>query len=240
MDDIVRVHVLQHVGQLPGEVDREANIQRGSVGEELAEVLAVDELEDEVWRDAVVEPSVGQEALDPRMVQTLADVELALIAAVGRRIADHAGVRDLDDDRLAGLTVARFVRLAHAALAEGLQDLMAMVERLTGGEAHAADLSGAHPLTPHGRVPPRLNIPESQPMRDGAGSSSGAAVSTCTISMLALSGQPRASTRSISSRHASAGEQSPTTSPSSTSASSHPRPSLHRTNRAPRMIAWRT
>src|SRR5207249_3577519 len=84
MHDAVLVHILEDVGQLPCQVNRVGDVKRRFSGQVVAQVLALDEFEDHVWRNAAVEPSVGQEALNAWVIQAFANGELAFVAAVRR------------------------------------------------------------------------------------------------------------------------------------------------------------
>src|SRR5262249_55077724 len=78
------------------------------------------------------ELALGHQVLDVRVRQALADLHLALIATEHARIADQVGVGHLHDHFAARVRLARPVRLAHAALAQHVEDLVFAVDQLAG------------------------------------------------------------------------------------------------------------
>src|SRR5262249_55056322 len=84
---------------------------------------------------------LGKQLLDVRMVQSLANLQLALIAAVRGWITNQAAEGDLQHQQPTRLAVTRLVGVAHAALAESLQNLVFVVYGLAGRVLHGATLS---------------------------------------------------------------------------------------------------
>src|SRR5215471_21472265 len=98
-----------------------------------AQRLPVDVLENDVWQ-----LWVGQQALNARVVKARADLDFATEAIERGEIASDRRVRNLQHDARASPRVERLIDLGHAALAQARDDLVPLVEQISGREAHPA------------------------------------------------------------------------------------------------------
>lgn len=106
---------------------REALWLHGLRGEDPREVLALDQLHDQVGEGAVV--AHGVHACDSASVVDLCgELRLALEAGEGLAVARVVGVQDLERDRDAALQIVRAVDHPHAAFAEGSLEAVALID----------------------------------------------------------------------------------------------------------------
>ena len=144
VDHAVLVAILQRIAQLNGDPNRLLDRQRRVLAKVFTQQCPVDIFQDQVGRRATVEAALLDQFLDVGVVQTLADLQLALVPTERPGIADQTRKRDLEHDESASGAVARLVGVVHAPLAETLEDLVFVVYRLTGFVAHAAQASRGH------------------------------------------------------------------------------------------------
>ena len=133
VDDAGRVRRDERRADGEHEVDEVARRHRTRALEAMREVLAREELHDEVG-DAPLAAHVRQ-IDDVRVAQARGELRLAQEALARARDGGDAGSERLDGDALADLGVDRLVHGAHAARAEQANDLV-LAEPRARGEGH--------------------------------------------------------------------------------------------------------
>ena len=134
VDDAVGVRVLQRLADLRGVVQRLRGAEYTVLCHALLERLALDELHDNILRLAAVADIVDRD--DIRLREHGDRVRLRLKAVFQLGIRRHLIAQDLDGNIAVQLVAHGLVDDRHAAAADDLQDLVAVVEHLADITIH--------------------------------------------------------------------------------------------------------
>ncbi len=121
MDDAVAVRLVERIGDLAREIDRLSARQR-SLLESVRQRLALEVLHDEV-RDACRFPNVIERA-DVRVIERRDALRFALEPCTKLGIGRERGRQHFHGDGALEARVTRLIDLAHAAGADGADDLV--------------------------------------------------------------------------------------------------------------------
>ena len=134
VDDAMGVRVLQCLADLRGVVQRLDGAEYTMLRHALLERLAFDKLHDDILRLPAVADIVDRD--DIRLREHGDRVRLRLEAVFQLSVRRHFIAQDLDGDIAVQLVAHGLVNDRHAAAADDLQDLVAVVEHLTDIAIH--------------------------------------------------------------------------------------------------------
>ena len=134
VDDAMGVRVLQRLADLRGVVQRLSGAEYAVLCHALLERLALDELHDDILRLSAVADIVDRD--DIRLREHGDRVRLRLEAVFQLGVRRHLIAQDLDGDIAVQLVAHGLVNDRHAAAADDLQDLVAVIEHLADITIH--------------------------------------------------------------------------------------------------------
>ena len=134
VDDAVGMRVLQRLADLRGVVQRLCGAEYTVLRHALLECFALNELHDDILRLAAVADIVNRD--DIRLREHGDRVRLRLEAVFQFGVRRHLIAQDLDGDIAVQLVAHGLVNDRHAAAADDLQDLVAVIQHLADIAIH--------------------------------------------------------------------------------------------------------